>query len=92
MANETIGEIECKFCGSMADIRKSTKGKKKLYLMCPLDGQNFMRTERGQDYILDNGKFFSPADKVQQIEEPEVIAKPEPVKKKSFFENLLSDD
>lgn len=51
MANETVSKINCGFCGSESDIRKSGKQRGRLYVMCPHCGQFWFNTLKGQAFL-----------------------------------------
>lgn len=90
MANETIGTITCGWCGTMADVRRASRGRKKLYVMCPACGQQWLNTEKGQDIILSTANIFgarAPEHLQSQTQEvvPVVVEVPVPEKKRGFF-------
>lgn len=59
---DNIGEIKCSVCGDdvTAYIRKKKKGggNYPLYLSTKEKGPDFYNTRQGQEWILDNGKFY----------------------------------
>ena len=60
MANETIGTVSCAWCDEQADVRKSAKGRRKLYVMCPHCGQQWLNLAGGQDVILSRASMYGP--------------------------------
>lgn len=69
MANPDIGEISCPICEKMnrsettAFIRRASKGRQKLYVFCPADGQLHMNSAGGQEAILTLGRLYGPEGK-----------------------------
>ena len=83
MANETIGAIKCGWCGDDADVRKAARGKRKLYVMCPNCGQQWLNLPAGQDVILERAQLYGaggPPEKVVNDNGPEPL--PPPVNEK----------
>lgn len=60
MANDTIGAITCGWCGGTADVRKASRGRRKLYVMCSNCGQMWLNTPGGQEIILERARMFGP--------------------------------
>jgi len=56
MANEDIGTIDCAWCGSESPVRR--RKDKKLYVMCPNCGQQFLNGPGGQDIILERATIW----------------------------------
>jgi len=97
MANETIGSITCGWCGDSADVRKAARGKRKLYVMCPNCGQQWLNLPAGQDVILERAQLYGaggPPEKVVNDNEPEPLPPPvnekkqevTPQKRRGFFD------
>jgi len=65
--NKDIGTCPCvtKGCEVTAHIRK-IKNEGKLYLDCAECGSLRLRGQRFQDYILDNGLFFTPDEPTEE--------------------------
>jgi hypothetical protein len=78
--NKNIGEIKCPFTGGKAYIRKARKGRFLLYLNCPaVSPQVFMKTEAGQQWILEHGRMYSAAE-LERLNNPEPAPAPAPKK------------
>lgn len=103
MANETIGRIKCAICAGEADVRRYSRGTKKLYWYCACCGMITPNLPGGQEYILENARLFGPGGSPDEPPEklpekpvngaaPEKLPeKPvnEPPPKRGFFDGLI---
>jgi hypothetical protein len=77
--NPNIGTIKCPFTGGQAFVRKGA-GRFPLYIVCDLSPQLFMKTQAGQDYILNNMKALAPEERAKAEGDRPGQRTPEPVK------------
>lgn len=101
MANPTIGRIRCPLSGEMAEVRKYSKGTKKLYYVSSF-GMITPNSAAGQAWMMDNAEIWGEGREPVNEERPEQIPaeKPgEPVneekpvkRRKSFLDILMSED
>lgn len=95
--NANIGTIKCPFTGEVAHVRKGA-GRFPLYISCRLAPQLFMKTQQGQDYILEHMTPLDPAqrraaegDRPGQIT-PEPEETPAPIPGKNPVKHQEDDD
>lgn len=69
MANEDIGDIECAWCHTESPVRK--RKDKKLYVMCPNCGQQFLNGPGGQDIILERATIYGVSSAPKPAATPE---------------------
>jgi hypothetical protein len=66
MANDAVGEIACRWCGTDAEIRKNTRHK--YYVYCPCCGINQPALPAFQEIVINNGLFYGEeAERVQRL-------------------------
>ena len=93
--NKTIGECLCvtKHCTVKADIRR-IKNEGNLYLDCSECGSLRLRGQNFQDYILENGTFYTPENLKPSPGYPCPVPEPgeEGQEKKDVKNNNVQDD
>lgn len=97
MANPTIGRVKCPLMNEWAEVRKYSKGTKKLYYVSSA-GMITPNSAAGQNWMLENaeiwGEGVAPSFDEKPVNEKKASVKPvnDKPKKRSLLEMIMSED